>query len=1175
MKPSISIVLPVWLAILLVSMPKVAVLAQNQQFLPVIVKGKWGVINKNGQVLVQPKYDFMPVFSEFEMATIIENGKMGVIDTLGNSIVPSEYDDIRVINRQVFLVSQQQRWGVLKKNQSLVLPIQYSQILPQPDRAHLLLVKDSLRGMADLQGNLKVPVQYEDAAATGVHNYFQIKQNGGWGIYQAEKGEVFSAKFDAVTMHSAEMVFFQQNKKWGGYHFAMADTTLPAMFDTLTLLTDYDPFVVTHLDRKKGLYTLEGKELIPTRAMEFHRYNAETLLFRDQNNRWGIIDSAGNLHVQPQWYSWERLNADFISLMNKKGGKSIYSCEVDSVITPPRFNTFERFTDDYLIAKGENISALLHNDGRLIAMGDFESYQILSEGMVAAQEGVEWRLFTQAGKPILPKANIKQVSAFRQNPNVARVQVGARVGLLTPEGDWFIKPEYLDIKVFDGIIKTYGMNEITMWYLDETGNITDRMTFTNVSVARVASLEEGEQRFTPGQLSDSTATRFSPETVGSSRNQYVSFMFGTFKNRWALRNMAKNVFKDLEKHQIMRFMYTFGERDIRFGWMMPRRNKEQLAYSKKIYNRPQQLHIAYMSEFNEGLARVNIGGLYTIVGKNPETMKYALDSSLVYLMRRNHHQILDNAVGRTEASSYRNANFMFMCRGGYWGFINEAGNVEIDFDYEYVTDFHDGIAIAKKRGRWGVINPQNEVVIPFEYSYIDYLPGSNNTLLRLHSEKRLYGYVDSLGRQVVPTQFEEIGKFNEGIATARQEGKWGVIDTLGNWVIPNEFDALLPFSEGKAAALQRGLWGFINRQGQWVIEPQYRSVGSFAEGKAPAKQTARFGYINESGTWVIEPQFQETQPFVGEVAIARFRGKYGLIDPNGKWIIKPSFQKIEAFDESFFIAKKKGYGLIDMQGKPITSFKYFSIEPFQGEYAKVRKSGSNFYKSRFGLLNREGKEIIPTQYNYAGNYSEGLMRVKNIGEPWRYINLEGKEVFSVEGDCTDFREGKAIVFTERGRQKGGKFINQKGELVLNLTQYEAIENFQNGRGIVRHKRTGVYAYIDSLGQIITQKKYYGAMPFQYKVSFVKEKKKWGITNLAGIPVSEFKFDSVEPFDETGYAKVEVRMHFGIIDKQGNTIAAPHFETIKSVGEDILMVESADRLGYIHAKKASWIWPLQN
>ncbi|HEF3474383.1 TPA: WG repeat-containing protein, partial [Campylobacter coli] len=57
------------------------------------LNGKWGFIDKNGEFVIEPKFDGVGNFSE-GLARVELNGKYGFIDKSGKIVIEPKFDDI-------------------------------------------------------------------------------------------------------------------------------------------------------------------------------------------------------------------------------------------------------------------------------------------------------------------------------------------------------------------------------------------------------------------------------------------------------------------------------------------------------------------------------------------------------------------------------------------------------------------------------------------------------------------------------------------------------------------------------------------------------------------------------------------------------------------------------------------------------------------------------------------------------------------------------------------------------------------------------------------------------------------------------------------------------------------------------------------------------------------------
>ena len=85
----------------------------------------WGFVNRGGDVLIPPKYDF--IFASSNDATVTINGKDGVLDKTGKEVIPCMYDQISAVNyKRISKVKLMGKYGFINRdNGTLVIPLKY------------------------------------------------------------------------------------------------------------------------------------------------------------------------------------------------------------------------------------------------------------------------------------------------------------------------------------------------------------------------------------------------------------------------------------------------------------------------------------------------------------------------------------------------------------------------------------------------------------------------------------------------------------------------------------------------------------------------------------------------------------------------------------------------------------------------------------------------------------------------------------------------------------------------------------------------------------------------------------------------------------------------------------------------------------------------------------------
>lgn len=114
-----------------------------------------------------------------------------------------------------------------------------------------------------------------------------------------------------------------------------------------------------------------------------------------------------------------------------------------------------------------------------------------------------------------------------------------------------------------------------------------------------------------------------------------------------------------------------------------------------------------------------------------------------------------------------------------------------------------------------------------------------------------WGYSDGF-KIVIPTMYDEIFAFKEGLASVEIDEKCGYIDEQNNVVIPLEYDTAMSFSEGFAMVVKGEKCGYINKNNEIVIPFEYDAATPFENGEAKVKKDGKWGTLTLDGkvVWI-------------------------------------------------------------------------------------------------------------------------------------------------------------------------------------------------------------------------------------------------------------------------------------------------------------------------------------
>ena len=285
-----------------------------------------------------------------------------------------------------------------------------------------------------------------------------------------------------------------------------------------------------------------------------------------------------------------------------------------------------------------------------------------------------------------------------------------------------------------------------------------------------------------------------------------------------------------------------------------------------------------------------------------------------------------------------------------WPFFTPAQTVKwmLKPTYSSITCFSENLYLVKSGNKCGVVNNQGKSIANDADSITPYVEGHALLLDNYGKQWKILGIMDKSGNVSKPENAFYVSSylcFSEGfLAVSNSNGEYGFINPLGKEVIPCKYKMTRPFSEGFASVtlnnkrviyinareqplrleagdgeiyfgtnfkngealvstIDKKLY-FIGKQGniirkvssdiikklsinaQYCISSDTKSLPAFQEmlvenrstddGIVPYHDGNLYGYKNEN-TIVLPPQFDNAFPFVNGTAKVYKNGKYGLL----------------------------------------------------------------------------------------------------------------------------------------------------------------------------------------------------------------------------------------------------------------------------------------------------------
>lgn len=306
-----------------------------------------------------------------------------------------------------------------------------------------------------------------------------------------------------------------------------------------------------------------------------------------------------------------------------------------------------------------------------------------------------------------------------------------------------------------------------------------------------------------------------------------------------------------------------------------------------------------------------------------------------------------------------------------------------------------------------------------------------------------------------------------------QDGRYGMTDLEGNVILPCEYAVIRPLEEdGTAAALKGGKWGRVDRDGNVVTPFQYRDESTLEWGVTVVQQGDMYGVMDNDGNMVADYQYYAAGEYVLGLCDVREGIWYnaGYIDTQGNEVIPPIYWTSQSFDAQSGLGivstrSTYNYGAVNIEGELV----------YPCEYGKMWQAGEGLIglASTEGVAFGDGEGNLITGFDY-GYYTDpkgfregytfhsGLARVQDQETfLWGYVNTAGELVIPCQYDwCYDFSDGLALVIVENGEERQQFYIDTEGN--------RAPSGYPYHEGLRRYERDKKWGFADGDGNVVVE-----------------------------------------------------------------------------------------------------------
>ncbi len=145
-------------------------------------------------------------------------------------------------------------------------------------------------------------------------------------------------------------------------------------------------------------------------------------------------------------------------------------------------------------------------------------------------------------------------------------------------------------------------------------------------------------------------------------------------------------------------------------------------------------------------------------------------------------------------------NLVRVKKNGKWGFVDLQNNIKIQFQFDFLCNFYNEKAYAKRDGKKYYINTQGAIITetnkdqtfcPEDGSPVADINNQFNDSLLIIEKKEKYGVVESkTNKVIIPFKYDEIGLYYNNIILVRRKDKWGAYTDSGKLISEPKYSYL-------------------------------------------------------------------------------------------------------------------------------------------------------------------------------------------------------------------------------------------------------------------------------------------------------------------------------------------------------------------------------------------------
>ena len=472
------------------------------------------------------KYVFdVEYVSNIEYNTVEVDNKYGVIDRKGNIVIEPTYNVIQIPNpsKPVFICmsnynteTKEYETKVLNDRKEQVIT-GYSNIQAIPanstadnipfENTVLRYKKNDKYGLISLDGKEITDAIYDEiSSVTYKEGMLLVKQDGKYGVININGKVVIKPEYDNITVDNYYDVNTEYQRtgfivctiKDEGYRYGYVDYRGKKILDTIytevervtDLEDEKDIYIVAYKDGQAGL--LKNKKLILDYEYEdiiYYAYNDVFIVQR--NGKQGITDRKGNMKIDTK-YTNISFGGIYVNAVDENNETKILDLNGNEVSDGYIAKMPTKDGAHYIVYDEEGIYKIIDNSGNVVIDNKYTNIEEIADNYYIVANNRNNGIIDLTGKSLVDLKYNSIVELDNTELLQANISATSTVSLINKNMQVVVTMDNANIDVEDGYIRLYSETEDK--YFDYAGNeLSPKDVFPNNKI--YAQEENGKWGF--------------------------------------------------------------------------------------------------------------------------------------------------------------------------------------------------------------------------------------------------------------------------------------------------------------------------------------------------------------------------------------------------------------------------------------------------------------------------------------------------------------------------------------------------------------------------------------------------------------------------------------------------------------------------------------------------------